>query len=562
MGANERMWNKVFREHTTVNPSCPGNLQWDEKAERQQGLCWIESAYCTECSYKSGSFKLFDEINDGKPGIKAAKPNMGIHAALSQTPVGYDSLRKVLLAANSPAPSSTGLFKSASKANKSFVDENKQDMQCRRLQLKEINQIRGRDPASISVEGDGAYNNPVYSGIGKTPFQAATQATYIMAEAETTKRQIVAITTSNKLCRKAGPLEICPSTPHDCTANIAQNVSIGNEQKMATGCLEEIASDGFHITSLTTDPDSGACKAAEELHHKNILKFKPEHYLDTRHLSENQRKTVNKINFSKNMLPGKTQDIKNKLKKRFAHDLVKRCEAEFKAAQSMHAGNLRLLKKSLSYAKYAVVKCYQNDHSECKRHSFACNGGKIKNWLNSSHFNLSKNFKLNCTEDDEYKLHQCVEYRLGPKTIEKTRLGMNTQKVEAVNRTIRRSLPKNVTYTRNFEGRAHVAIHSNNNGPGLSVYKLCKKVGAPVSDGTRVTRSLLALQKSREQQLKYHRSDTAKTKRSKKTHALYKMYDEAQFAKQQDYKKAGLCPKVKLSPRKCRSKTDHNYSKN
>jgi homeodomain interacting protein kinase len=325
------------------------------------------------------------------------------------------------------------------------------------------------------------------------------------------------------------------------------NVPIGNEQAMATDCLEQITKDGFNISSITTDPDSGACKAAEELHTHTKISKKPEHFLDTRHLSENQRKTICKLNFSKNMFPGRTQNDKNKMKKRFANDLVKRCESEFKAAQTMHAGDIRMLKRCLSYSKYSIVKCYQNDHSECRKHSFTCNGGKIKNWINISHFNLPNNFKLNCTEDDEYKLHQCVEYRLGPKTLEKTRLGMNTQKVESTNRTIRRSLPKNVTYTRNFEGRAHVAIHSSNNGPGLSMYKLCKKVGAPVTDGTKVTRSLLGLQKSREQQLAYHKSAVARSKRCQKRHVLYKLYDDTQAAKIQDYKKAVLCPKVKFT---------------
>ncbi len=43
------------------------------------------------------------------------------------------------------------------------------------------------------IEGDGLFNNPLYSGVSKTPFQPATQCTYIMAENSTTSKQIVAI---------------------------------------------------------------------------------------------------------------------------------------------------------------------------------------------------------------------------------------------------------------------------------------------------------------------------------------------------------------------------------
>jgi len=55
-------------------------------------------------------------------------------------------------------------------------------MRLRRKQLKTVNKLRGFEEYSIPVEGDGAYTNPIYSGIGNTPFQAATQSTYIIAE--------------------------------------------------------------------------------------------------------------------------------------------------------------------------------------------------------------------------------------------------------------------------------------------------------------------------------------------------------------------------------------------
>ena len=52
-------------------------------------------------------------------------------------------------------------------------------MRLRRKQLKTVNKLRGFEEYSIPVE---AYTNPIYSGIGNTPFQAATQSTYIIAE--------------------------------------------------------------------------------------------------------------------------------------------------------------------------------------------------------------------------------------------------------------------------------------------------------------------------------------------------------------------------------------------
>ena len=43
---------------------------------------------------------------------------------------------------------------------------------------------------------------------------------------------------------------------------------------------------------VTTDPDSGAGQAGESLFKDGLLANLPTHYLDTRHLSENIRKSI------------------------------------------------------------------------------------------------------------------------------------------------------------------------------------------------------------------------------------------------------------------------------
>ena len=67
------------------------------------------------------------------------------------------------------------------------------------------------------------------------------------------------------------------------------------------------------------------------------------------------------------------------------------------------------------------------------------------------------------------------------------------QKVEATNRCIKRSFPKNFTFTRNL-GRAHSAIHSVNTGPRQSVRQLCEAVGCPIPSNSNAVRGLKAFQ--------------------------------------------------------------------
>ena len=52
---------------------------------------------------------------------------------------------------------------------------------------------------------------------------------------------------------------------------------------------------------------------------------------------------------------------------------------------------------------------------------------------------------------------EMTEYRLGDETVQLTRLNTNTQKVEGTNRASKRSLPKDKTFSRNFQSHAHSA---------------------------------------------------------------------------------------------------------
>ena len=74
-------------------------------------------------------------------------------------------------------------------------------MKTRLENLKKINELKGATQNVINVEADGRYNNPIYSGAGKTPFQPGTQCAYTVVENVTSDKQIVALATPNKLCQ-------------------------------------------------------------------------------------------------------------------------------------------------------------------------------------------------------------------------------------------------------------------------------------------------------------------------------------------------------------------------
>ena len=77
-------------------------------------------------------------------------------------------------------------------------------MKARRKSLKTINLLRGQPETDIAIQSDGMFSNPLYSGIGKTPFQPATQCSYSVVENVTRKKQVIAMENVSKLCSKHG----------------------------------------------------------------------------------------------------------------------------------------------------------------------------------------------------------------------------------------------------------------------------------------------------------------------------------------------------------------------
>ena len=128
-------------------------------------------------------------------------------------------------------------------------------------------------------------------------------------------------------------------------------------------------------------------------------------------------------------------------------------------------------------------------------------------------------------------VRQCIEHRLGDKMLEKTFKNYNTQKVELVNRIIKRSLPRRETFARNHRGRAHSAIHYINNGPGDSFVKLCQALGCPIPGGSKVAQVLKRNQLRFRKKQAFAKSDKCKARRSKKTAENFARHEVARTQK-------------------------------
>ena len=536
------MFNEAFQQHGQETSECDGKLTWDMDTEERRGLATRIRLKCEKCSYLSNMYNLYMELPSKTRGRRPAAVNYGLQIGLSQTSIGNSSLRKILMATNTPPPAESSLQKSSNTVMQKVIDINKHDMSKRCNNLVNINKLRGvQNPNTVSIQCDGMYNNALYSGVGETPFQPATQTVFSIAENLTKNHDIVGLVTKNKICPMRQHLKDLPShtcSGEICGANIPMTQNIGDEFTWAKEGMEGLLDNNLAIKDVTSDPDSTICKAAESLHTEGKLKNKPSHYLDTRHLAENVRKSLKKDEALQGIMPKRSKAERRRLLQNFAIDFTDRCTAEVNQAHALYAGHAQKIKKQLSYASDAIVGCYMGEHAFCKKHSLVCNGGK-KNWLKRSPY-LENDFKITASCANGTILRACVNKRLAPSVLVKTILNSNTQKVESFNRRLRRSLPKNVTFPRNFHGRAHSAAHSTNNGPGESLEALCAGVGAPIPEGGSVSRALKQIQLDFKRHKLYEKCDKYKNNRVARRKKLYQLHRKHQ--EETKYRKNMMLP--------------------
>ena len=114
---------------------------------------------------------MYTEIYIGKRGRKVATANVGLNVALTQTAIGPNSVRRLCLGSNIPAPSRNAMYNTARKVCENNEQINTVDIMKRRDELvKKNNNLIGMPENEIHIQADGIYNNSLYSGVGKNTF--------------------------------------------------------------------------------------------------------------------------------------------------------------------------------------------------------------------------------------------------------------------------------------------------------------------------------------------------------------------------------------------------------
>lgn len=166
------------------------------------------------------------------------------------------------------------------------------DMAEHRKDVKEFNSMIGNKTAIIDIQCDSTYNNAVYSGVGRTPFQPATQCTHILVEDTTPEKKVIHITTKNKLCT-LGKMHASDEEAKlcHCSANISLQTNIGDKYTLCKeGLIHLKKTDNLEIRNMTTDPDTASYRASLDLRREGITETVPVNHIETCHLAQNHRK--------------------------------------------------------------------------------------------------------------------------------------------------------------------------------------------------------------------------------------------------------------------------------
>lgn len=510
------MFNDFYLEHLQTHPKCELSFGFNSDTCQKWGFSWRMGLKCNRCNFVGKKHKVYIESSQQTVrGQCYSTVNLGFHVGLQACPLGIEGLRTLFLSGGIPVPSCSAMHNAGIYVSDNTESVNEADMQERRKYLTDLNKLRGFEESHpVSVSGDARYNNRLDSGAGKTPAQPATQSVYTITSNETPGKEILAVNIDNMLCPTGQLLKAkCPDHPGTCTANLSRADIIGNEGRSAQRIALKIAQDPVPLVvgQFTSDGDSAASLGYErgQKIHSNIA---VENLRDTRHMSESHRKVIKNIEFSKTMFPGKNKVEREKLQHRFAMEATQRCTAEVTHAHQHFGGNLNKIIRKLSFTTDSIVMCVTGDCGKvCTKHSFVCSGRKRGAWKGKF---LPDGTVLNPSEADLKKLRECVELRLGPSGLRKTRLNTNTQKNESVNRTFTKTNPKSSNWTRTLSGRIHSAVLMRNMGTSKSIRRLTATVGASIDNSSLVLRQLQKIQDRNDYQKERKESSSYKERQA------------------------------------------------
>ena len=573
------MWNTSFSEHTSKG-KCD-KPHFTIRQEVKYGLGWKQSLACINCDYVSKLYRLYCEVASDTRGARSATCNVGLQVGLQDSPIGNSKARMLIASTNTPPPALSSMTRLSNKVGAATVTLNNEDMARRKQSLKDVNVSRGLpvdEPVNISV--DVRYNSSLIASNHKMG-QNASQAIGVMVEQHTDDKQIIGFHLQNKLCwvgsylRNKGFDVQCPGHP-DCTANIQKEEPL-SEYKIGEKLGEDLVNNDLLVHYVVTDGDARSAEGIKQEINETNPNCRVERQADTIHLGQSVFRHTVRANFSEGMFPGMTAERRKEQQKMLGLDLRTRCHAIISRLYKNYAGNMDHIEKKMPAIIETTLHCYGGDCSRCRYSGVVCGGGKKNNWWRRSPYLWNWGLKeLTVNDNDRNILRALINLRLGIEALRLTKLNLNTNKNESINRALSVSLPKNVNFSRNANARASATVHRLNYGAGDSLIKKLEYLGSPVTRGRYVSTAIKQFQEKSRYHINYMKKNMIRRRKMYNKIRQIRAYLRAKYTKRikPDYIKGQLDPKYE-NPfatniplkhdyplrERARNKHDHSYVK-
>jgi hypothetical protein len=562
---NAEMWNNSIREHIERAECDQPHFSIDR--EMKKGLCWKQSLRCTNCMYSSQLYKLYTEITRDGPGAKTAATNVGLQVGLQDRPIGNTKARMLIASTNTPPPALSSMQRLSNAVGTATNILNTDDMMTRKREIHETNKLRGLSAdAAVNVSMDVRYNSTTIASSSKMG-QNASQAIGVAIENQTDQKQIIGFHMENKLCwvgswfRNNGFEVQCPGHA-ECTANVNADEPL-SEKRIGESIGDDLAYDGLLVQFVTTDGDARGAEGMRMAMKKKFPDCTVERQADTTHLGQSQFRQTIRANFDVAMFPGQSAERRKEQQKILGLDIKTRCHAILSTMHHLYAGNISVVARKMPIVIDITLDCYSGDHTRCRRNleGRLCGGGVRNSWWRRSPYLWNCGLRsLNISDADRATLKALLQLRLGVEALRLTKLNLNTNKNEAINRGLSASLPKNVNYSRNARARVSSTIHRLNHGAGVSLIKKLQAVGSPITKGRYVARAMKSFQVRSRYHIGYLKENA--TRRMKLYNKIRQMraYLRAKYTKRikPDYRKGQLDPVI--LDIKGNMRVNHTYS--
>ncbi|KAK2154123.1 hypothetical protein NP493_2221g00013 [Ridgeia piscesae] len=94
------MWNNCIQLHAKQSKGC--TPRFSVANERKIGLAWQQSLHSVNCQFKSGRYKLYDELLTGGRGQKPATTNVALQIVLQDSAISNTKMCYLLTSVNVP----------------------------------------------------------------------------------------------------------------------------------------------------------------------------------------------------------------------------------------------------------------------------------------------------------------------------------------------------------------------------------------------------------------------------------------------------------------------------